>query len=142
MRASPLLALKGLKSHDIVHSTQLQFLQGFLFASIGPPSLQALAAGTLLWTAYQAGRHPEAQIINSVDAWSQETRPSIENLSWVVSSIDKGSLFRNVLATHLHWFKCPPLAMWGGTLCKIPRKTRNVWSEIHGRNPCLKPHQV
>lgn len=142
MRVSPLLALKGLKSHDIVHSTQLQFLQGFLFASIGPPSLQALAAGTLLWTAYQAGRHPEARIINSVDAWSQETRPSIENLSWVVSSIDKGSLFGNVLATRLHWFKCPPLAMWRGTLCKIPRKTRSVRSEIHGRHPCLKPHQV
>ena len=45
MRVSPLLALKGLKSHDIIHSTQLQFLQRFLFASIGPPSLQAYGSG-------------------------------------------------------------------------------------------------
>ena len=57
----------GLEPHAIFHSTQLQFLHRFLFAFIGPPLLQALAAYTLLWTAYWAGCYPEAHIINFVD---------------------------------------------------------------------------
>ena len=58
----------GLEPHAAFHNAQLQFLQGFLFASIGPPLLQALAAYTLLQTAYCAGRCPETHIINFVDA--------------------------------------------------------------------------
>ena len=59
------------------HSTQLQFLWDFLFASLGPPSLQILAASTLLWTVYQAGCYPEVWIINFVNAQSWGIHPSI-----------------------------------------------------------------
>ena len=64
----------------IFHSARLQFLQGFYFATDGPPSLQALAAYTMLQTAYQAGHYPEARIINFVDAQSRGTYPSVERL--------------------------------------------------------------
>ena len=50
---SPTLQADSLTSEPlgkpIFHSAQLQFLQGFLFASTGLPSPQALAANTLLW---------------------------------------------------------------------------------------------
>ena len=54
----------------VFHSAQLQFLQGFLFASLRPPSLQALAAYTLLQTAYHTDHYPAAWIINFVDVQS------------------------------------------------------------------------
>ena len=57
--------LRGLEPCVIIYSTQLQFLQGFLLASV---SLGALAAYTLPCLAYQAGRCPEVLIINVVDA--------------------------------------------------------------------------
>ena len=40
-----------------------------------PPSLQSLAASTLLWTAYQDGHYAEVQIISFVDAQSQKYAP-------------------------------------------------------------------
>ena len=70
----------SLQPRAIFHSAQLQFLQGFYFATDGPPSLQALAAYTLLQTAYQAGRYPEARIINFVDAQSRGIHPSVGRL--------------------------------------------------------------
>ena len=70
----------SLQPRAIFHSTQLQFLQGFYFATDGPPSLQALAAYTLLQTAYQAGRYPEARIMTFVDAQSRGIHPSVGRL--------------------------------------------------------------
>ena len=124
----------SLEPHAIFHSTQLQFLQGFVFASIGPPSLLALAAYTLIQTAYQAGRYPEARIINFVGAQSRGIHPSVGRL------IKGHKLYRQVVPPKEspgNWSALVQMSsagrVGGDTLRKFPSKAKGLWSEIDGR---------
>ena len=67
--------------HGILHCAQLQFLQEFLFATLGPPSLQALASHSLLQTTYWVGHFQAAHILGFIDAQSRGIHPNIGKLT-------------------------------------------------------------
>ena len=73
----------GQPGKPIFHSAQLQFLQAFLFVSIGLPSPQALAAYTLLWfIRLTTTQKPKLQILWML---SHEEYTPVGMHEWVLS---------------------------------------------------------
>lgn len=106
------------------------------------PSLQALAASTLLQIACWTGCYPEAQIINSVDAQSWGIHPSIGR------PIIEHKLYRQGIPPkkspdNLSTLESPSLAVVGWASCTRYHRgqrclVRNRWKS----RGFLKPHQV
>lgn len=69
-----------LEPHATFYNSQLQFFQEFLFAPLGHPSPQALAAHSLLQTTYWAGCFQAAHILGFIDGQSQGIHDSIGKL--------------------------------------------------------------
>ena len=109
----------SLEPHATFHCTQLQFPQGFSFASIGSlhyrpgqstyPMMDSLSN----WLLPRIPNHKHHRCSVS----HEEYTPAQEDLSQDINSIDNGSFLRGVRATSLHWFKSPSLAVPGEEPC-------------------------
>ena len=107
-----LSALK-LEPRAIFHCAQLQFPQGFFFASIRSlhsrpwQSIYPIMDSLPDWLLPRIPNHKHHRCSVS----HEEYTPAQEDLSQDINSIDNGSFLRKVQATSLNWFKSPSLAV-------------------------------
>ena len=93
---------------------ELQFVQEFLFAPLGLPSLQVLTAHILLQTTYCNGTSKQSTGLQPLTAYVlkildlEEYSPTQEKLSKDINDIDSRFPSRRALATQWYWFKQAP----------------------------------
>lgn len=110
---------QALKPAAFFHCTQLQFPQGFSFASIRSlhcrpwQSIHPMMDSLSDWLLPRIPNHKHHRCSASHEKYT----PAQEDLSRDISSIDNGSFLRKVRATSQHWFKSPSLAMPGEEPC-------------------------